>query len=1035
MSAPFYVKAHPTDPHIVTFTNRRFDGQGFGVINGTTVTYTPLQLGTHLDNFDVNNAVGIAILPAGTLGETQTKDYAFVTGFNRYIQDVIGHDPNVRPGPYFGANVGIIEDPFAKEGPSTLVAATMPLPFGAPDNLTLSVDGTSLFIAYRALGSIWAYDVANLLKTIDANRQGTALQTTPLDDLQDINAPIFKGSVPTGFRPQGLATDNDNSPKSKVIVKSAYFFVNDDGQVVIKVDNSKGKKDVTFTIEADMLSGPEQRFLEGIKPGLSKPITAKAGQVREEPISLTQFLDQNILKDINEDRLYGAKLTIKTSDGVKATTYVYRFLDAADADHKDGVVEFADTTVDGLGGVVQKRPVEFIVPDSAKPSIEIPNPIPFTMEMVIGSTRQAWLFDPEDTGPDQEVIWRVITPLGNEAGKLKLIGDGERQKYFIDVAGIEAALATISASTNPAITSTEHAIIASQGDRSVIAQRILATTLGLLSPFSSSLEYVASPLTTDTVVFTTWTSATPNARIISEAQEYATRNGIPPENAVQRYLDDNAILADSGPGRYAVDITPTTFLTLPERLQQKQISRAQAAFELSKGLNGTRQGSVDIYLDKYFTYENFKLANFNDVITSRDGLINTIAKTIAHELGHNVGLLHTTDGNAKHITDKDAHKDIMAQGFDFSGELKFRVTEDTMRIGLGDSWSVLDGAPDKVDVEKALKYLGDNKGRFDVADAAPGGRDLGVPPPGPPAPRLVIHDATSNSHVSVLDPVDLGSVHVDGLGGERSVRTLRIINRGNEDLIVNGLDVIGDARGLTVDQLPPNTRIRPEQSVSLSLVFDPVESGTRDVSLRFRSNDPFGDISVRVVAVAQSLTSDIQIEAANTNLGGLALGAAPKRVEQLATITNIGAQPLSIYDIRVVEGADQFAVGGLPQAISKNTPLVLQPNQSQTLGVLFDAAKLGLQRGVIQIYTNDPETPIQKLTVIGTGLPDGVGPFDQLGKPGHDFVAVQAHRGSEPAQRTVSDAEGTWAVTVTPNTLYRVVVFDPESGLTAEGLV
>ncbi|MDH5640514.1 MAG: choice-of-anchor D domain-containing protein, partial [Nitrospira sp.] len=166
-----------------------------------------------------------------------------------------------------------------------------------------------------------------------------------------------------------------------------------------------------------------------------------------------------------------------------------------------------------------------------------------------------------------------------------------------------------------------------------------------------------------------------------------------------------------------------------------------------------------------------------------------------------------------------------------------------------------------------------------------------------------------------------------------------------------------------------------------------------------------------------------------------ALGAVPKRVEQLATITNIGAQPLSIYDIRVVEGSDQFAVGGLPQAISKNTPLVLQPNQSQTLGVLFDAAKLGLQKGVIQIYTNDPETPIQRLTVIGTGLPDGVGPFDQLGKPGHDFVAVQAHRGSEPAQRTVSDAEGTWAVTVTPNTLYRVVVFDPESGLTAEGLV
>src|SRR5262249_23875564 len=83
---PYAVTA-TNDPNIVTFTNRRTDSQGFSVIHGadgnvgsmttSSVGFTlsppaayqqdPLFAHTDFDSFDVNNAQGIAYLPAGAL--------------------------------------------------------------------------------------------------------------------------------------------------------------------------------------------------------------------------------------------------------------------------------------------------------------------------------------------------------------------------------------------------------------------------------------------------------------------------------------------------------------------------------------------------------------------------------------------------------------------------------------------------------------------------------------------------------------------------------------------------------------------------------------------------------------------------------------------------------------------------------------------------------------------------------------------------------------------------------------------------------
>ncbi|MDH4187788.1 MAG: hypothetical protein OEV08_12410, partial [Nitrospira sp.] len=196
------------------------------------------------DNFDLNNASGIAILKAGTLSGlilpngqvyTQTKDYAFVTGYNRFIQGTLSHDPyleaTLTPEELaslrydlrqpVGGNVGVIEDPFGVFGAPKLIAATKPTMESFPDNLDLSLDGTTLYAAYRSNHAIQIFDVEEILKTIEAYRHVTVstttgqgvqpiLSVTPLDDLKlGTNAVSFvpAGFIVTGGLPQGVRMD------------------------------------------------------------------------------------------------------------------------------------------------------------------------------------------------------------------------------------------------------------------------------------------------------------------------------------------------------------------------------------------------------------------------------------------------------------------------------------------------------------------------------------------------------------------------------------------------------------------------------------------------------------------------------------------------------------------------------------------------------------------------------------------------------------------------------------------------------------
>jgi hypothetical protein len=170
-----------------------------------------LNIGSHTDAFDVNNGIGVAVLPDAR--------YAFVTGFNQFIPGLVSHDPNIRPFTA-GGNIGVIKDPF---GTPRLVAATLMVPQSFPDNLVLSPDGKRLYAAYRGRPSqgIYVYDVEQIIRTVQTASTDD-LSRFPLDQL---NPAVFVGKIDTGAdRPQGLSSRVTVGPDLAVTVDAGQRF-------------------------------------------------------------------------------------------------------------------------------------------------------------------------------------------------------------------------------------------------------------------------------------------------------------------------------------------------------------------------------------------------------------------------------------------------------------------------------------------------------------------------------------------------------------------------------------------------------------------------------------------------------------------------------------------------------------------------------------------------------------------------------------------------------------------------------------------
>ena len=220
----------------------------------------------------------------------------------------------------------------------------------------------------------------------------------------------------------------------------------------------------------------------------------------------------------------------------------------------------------------------------------------------------------------------------------------------------------------------------------------------------------------------------------------------------------------------------------------------------------------------------------------------------------------------------------------------------------------------------------------------------------------------------------------------------------------------------------------PGASLPITVAFNPTTPGSLTASLVIDNDGSAPRVDMTLTGNAVSNNPVLTITVPN-NLGGIRVGELSNTAQQTATIENTGSQPLIVSGISVVSGNSVYSLSGLPGSFPA-TPIILSPGSSFQFQVDFNPSSIGLLRGAIDITSNDPTNPSDVLHVTGTGLPATGSALHYA----NDYVAIEfPDLPGSTVLRTISDSMGNFSFFMPPDTNYHYAIFDPISGLIANG--
>jgi hypothetical protein len=716
------------------------------------------------------------------------------------------------------------------------------------------------------------------------------------------------------------------------------------------------------------------------------------------------------LADLSTDELFGSQIVVTKTDygadgsqlSVEKNTYdVYRFVDTADADHDDMQINFPKA----LLGVTRSVPIieygySAMLTVAANTDFSV-NGQTLTFTPAIGQDNE------------QKGTLTIQSPDGTQAAPntIALVGVAAQiQHWYIDPTDfLDQLREDYSTMVFPSILGSLDASQHYQFDptkAAAVIQQCITFANQKLAAYSQSLDEVSVTATGVPITL-------PPGVLIT-----ATNTSILPTHIIGLTLP----AVDNGKGAFL----DSTFSTSDIVANRSKYSVPEQNYRLSMALNQYPSESISLFINNMISLLNSDITLKNPT----SYFVDEVGSTIAHELGHALGLNHIYVKN-----------DIMFPTYNLGdGQTEsFVVTDPAIRVSLGMAYDDAPG-PQKSVPQQAIDYYAAyslssvdsvfNKLTSSLAMDATSNLAMdttsGLPTDTdetPFTPGIGIADVQSAADgTSVGSSLDFGSV---SLGGAGNTLSFVLQNVGDKPLNISSFSITGSSQFI-VSGLTPQV-LAPTATESFTITFMPNEAGPASATFLVNNDGADAGLSINLTGMALATGPSVVLSAAQNNLGGVAVGASTQNA-QLATVTNQGAQPLTISNIQFESGNASFALLGIPANLATN-PITLATGQTFMFGVQYTASKVGLERAKIDISTNDPNHPIKTLGVDGTGLGSVVYPHW-----GDDYVAIAfPDQQGSPALRTVSDDAGNFNFVLPPSTRYHIAIFDPITGLIANG--
>ncbi len=471
-------------------------------------------------------------------------------------------------------------------------------------------------------------------------------------------------------------------PKIAVDPLEDHLFWDDDGSFQLTISHAGSQVGTgggqqgggPATVEVTVHAPPG--FLEGDLVTQTFRLSPK--EKKQFDVEVVDLLP--LIRNFERDVLFGANVQIRAwPEGDPQTLVfedefnIYRYLDAGDAQHDDRSMSLAPTFRDGRDGdAIRKRQVELWgVHAEAEAEFEIDPAEEFRVEMATGSA--TFIFDP--SAGDQSKLFIEDIQVRNKrkdrlAGLLFIEGKGTpTQKIFLNKRGLVRTLGQLANRLWPEyhvhtalFTDDEAALLRSRSVRQRIADRVEARMVTLLAPVSPAIQIVQNAGDRKTTTVYSWPTRLNGPRtgpgpIPISADFWPERIG-----ELEKVTHPTV-----GPFGHAgeVDDANAMYRHVHDR---GKYSRAELHYRLATVMNMTPAAAIDVFVDSILEH----VGTGEPLTLDEDQLVNAVAKTALHELGHTLGALHTAAVGVEDI----AHDKLEQQRITWNG-------------GQPDSWFIL----------------------------------------------------------------------------------------------------------------------------------------------------------------------------------------------------------------------------------------------------------------------------------------------------------------------------------------------------------